>query len=264
MTNDERSIGDGGKSTLEHSERLGRPLRADRPVGELGVGTPRRIDELIDAGRPDEAKAMVQYMRKEFEVVHDIYARYVQDLVAFIAERLGEDQVEEAYRASLAGWFRQRYDVYNQLTLEEQVRVTAEGMRCHLDGPERQGDFEIVEEPERFVFKWDPCGSGGVLRRKAAAEGRELASAKEAHDWTWGKKGVCLYCAHCSLVNEILPIEHYGHPGRITEYPENPGDPCVWYIYKNPDDIPEEYYTRIGKTKPDPRQPGASQGGRGL
>ena len=95
-----------------------------------------------------------------------------------------------------------------------------------------------------------------MLRRQAAAEGRELASAREAHDWTWGKKGVCLYCAHCSLVNEILPIEHYGKPGRVTEYPENPGDPCVWYIYKNPDDIPEEFYTRIGKTKP-PRRAAA-------
>src|SRR5260370_7116863 len=108
----------------------------------------------------------------------------------------------------------------------------------------------MSDEQERFVVKWDPCGSGGELRLKAAEEGRTMEVAKEAHPWTWGKKGVCLYCSHCSLVNEILPIENFGYPNRITQYPENPGDPCVWYIYKNADDIPEEYYTRIGKTKP--------------
>lgn len=237
---------------LEHSKVLGRLLRKEG-IEDLGVGTPRKIEEAIDAGRIDEAKKLVQYMRKEFEIVHDIYAQYVQDILAFIAKNYGEEQVEAALRSSLEGWFRIRYDAYNRLSLEEKVQVTAEGMRCHLDGPERQGDFTIIEEKDRFVFKWDPCGSGGILRRRAEAEGTELAVAQKAHDWTWGRQGVCLYCSHCSLVNEILPIEHYGYPNRITEYPERAGDPCIWYIYKNPDDIPEEYYRRIGKTKPPAR-----------
>jgi hypothetical protein len=236
-------------SKLERSEILGRMIRKDG-IEELGVGTVRKIDELIDAGKNEDAKAMVDYFRTEMLVVHDIYAQYVQDLLAFIAETFGEDQVEAAFRAALGTWFKVRYEAYNKMTFEERVQLTAEGMRCHLDGPQRKGDFELIEEKERFVFKWDPCGSGGALRRRAAAENREVASAKEAHPWTWGKKGVCLYCSHCSLVNEILPIENFGYPNRITQYPENPGDPCVWYIYKDPDDIPEEYYTRIGKTKP--------------
>jgi hypothetical protein len=234
---------------LGYSEVLGRLLRKE-PLGELGVGTPRRIAELIEAGKLDDAKEMVQYFRLEFQVVHDIYVRYVQDLLEFIANNFGEDQVEKAFRSSLGGWFKDRYEAYNKLPLQEKVELTAEGMRCHLDGPDRQGDFVLIEEKDRYVFKWDPCGSGGVLRRQAAAEGREIGVTKEAHDWSWGRKGVCLYCSHCSLVNEILPIEHFGYPNRITEYPEKPGDPCVWYIYKNPDDIPEEYYRRIGKSKP--------------
>lgn len=234
---------------LEKSEILGRMIRKEG-IEELCVGTPRKIDELIDSGNTDQAKAMVDYFRTEMLVVHDIYVQYVQDLLAFIAKNFGEEQVEAAFRAALGTWFAERYEVYNKMTVEERVQLTAEGMRCHLDGPERQGDFTLIEERERFVFRWDPCGSGGALRRRAEAEGKEVASAKEAHPWTWGKKGVCLYCSHCSLVNEILPIENFGYPNRITEYPENPGDPCTWYIYKDPDDIPEEYYHRIGKTKP--------------
>lgn len=237
---------------LEFSHILGRMIRAEG-IEELGVGTPRKINELIDAGRKEEAKAMVDYFRTEFLVVHDIYVQYVQDILAFIAKNFGEDQVEAAFRAALGTWFKERYEAYNQMTLDDRVRLTAEGMRCHLDGPERQGDFTLIEEEKRFVYKWDPCGSGGALRRRAEASGQQVETAKEAHDWTWGKKGVCLYCSHCSMVNEILPIENFGYPNRITEYPEKPGDACTWYIYKNPDDIPEEYYARIGKNKPAPR-----------
>jgi hypothetical protein len=239
---------------LEMSQVLGRVIRKEG-IEELGIGTVRQINEAIDAGRLAEAKQLVDYFRTEMLVVHDIYAQYVQDILAFIARTYGEDQVEAAFRGALGTWFKERYEAYNKMTLAERVQLTAEGMRCHLDGPERMGDFELIEEDKRFVFKWDPCGSGGALRRRAAATGREVESAREAHDWTWGKKGVCLYCSHCSMVNEILPIENFGYPNRITEYPEKAGDPCTWYIYKDPDDIPEEYYTRVGKKKPPRRTP---------
>ena len=240
---------------LEFSDVLGRMIRKEG-IEELGVGTVRVINNLIDQGKADEAKAMVDYFRTEMLVVHDIYVQYVQDILAFIARAFGEEQVEAAFRVALGTWFAERYEAYNQMTLEERVQLTAEGMRCHLDGPERKGDFTLIEEKDRYVYRWDPCGSGGALRRRAAANGTEVASAKEAHTWTWGREGVCLYCSHCSLVNEILPIENFGYPNRITEYPENPGDPCTWYIYKDPDDIPEEYYKRIGKTKPPRRNRG--------
>jgi hypothetical protein len=242
---------------LGFSNVLGRMIRQEG-IDELGVGTVRVINDLIDRGNAEEAKAMVDYFRTEMLVVHDIYAQYVQDILAFIAKTYGEGAVEAAFRAALGTWFAVRYEAYNKMSLEERVQLTAEGMRCHLDGPERKGDFTLIEEKERFVFQWDPCGSGGALRRRAVAQGKEVESAKDAHTWTWGKKGVCLYCSHCSMVNEILPIENFGYPNRITEYPEKPGDPCTWYIYKDPDDIPEEYYTRIGKTKPPRRRPAAS------
>src|SRR3984893_2653819 len=167
---------------LEFSNVLGRMIRTES-VEELGVGTVRVINDLIDKGKSEEAKAMVDYFRTEMLVVHDIYAQYVQDILAFIAKTFGEDQVEAAFRAALGTWFGERYEAYNKMTLEERVQLTAEGMRCHLDGPERKGDFTLIEEKERYVYKWDPCGSGGALRRSAAAQGIEVETSKEAHAW---------------------------------------------------------------------------------
>ena len=110
---------------------------------------------------------MVDYFRTEMLVVHDIYAQYVQDILAFIARTFGEDQVEAAFRAALGTWFAERYEAYNKMPLDERVRLTAEGMRCHLDGPERKGDFILIEEHERFVFQVGP-----VRQRRSVAQAR--------------------------------------------------------------------------------------------
>src|SRR5215472_5774389 len=103
-------------ANLEFSNVLGRMIRKEG-IDELGVGTVRVINGLIDQGKTEEAKAMVDYFRTEMLVVHDIYAQYVQDILAFIAATYGEDQVEAAFRAALGTWFAERYEAYNKMTL---------------------------------------------------------------------------------------------------------------------------------------------------
>ena len=48
---------------------------------------------------------------------------------------------------------------------------------------------------------------------------------------------------------EIVPIEQRGYPLRIVEVGNKPEDPCVLLFYKNPESIPEKYFTRVGKKK---------------
>ena len=76
-----------------------------------------------------------------------------------------------------------------------------------------------------------------------------IGTIKKAYPWTWDKKEVCVYCTHCSLFLEIIPVELRGFPLAVLEYPDRPEDPCVWFFYKTPELIPEKYFTRIGKTK---------------
>jgi hypothetical protein len=59
-----------------------------------------------------------------------------------------------------------------------------------------------------------------------------------------------IYCVHCPVM-EGLQMENTGNVGAvhiITE-PISHGS-CQFVFYKNPSDIPEEFYTRIGKKKP--------------
>ena len=77
-----------------------------------------------------------------------------------------------------------------------------------------------------------------------------LARIKEPGHLTYGMKDFPIYCVHCPLL-EMMEIENTGDFGSvhiITE-PIYHGS-CRFTFYKDPADIPEEFYTRIGKKKP--------------
>jgi len=238
---------------LTMSQLLGRDLRQDEP-NEVGVSSLKKAFDAMDRGDTPEAKRIVEYARLEWQVDHDMYVNWSWAFFTYIANTYGEDALEKAMRFVLESYYKDRYEKVMKSDVKTQLQLTVEGLRGHLMGPGRQGDIEITEEKDRFKLKLNPCGSGGVARQRvesgAETNPQLFGFSKEAHPWTWGKERVCYYCAHCSMVNEIMSIENFGHPMRITEYPKKAEDACIWYIYKDPKDIPAEYYERVGKTAP--------------
>ena len=74
---------------------------------------------------------------------------------------------------------------------------------------------------------------------------------QEAHDWSYGREGFPLYCTHCAFMNELLPIQLVR---RCRSTPRDPPedfdhDPCTWYWYKDPADIPDGTGERYGLDK---------------
>jgi hypothetical protein len=140
-------------------------------------------------------------------------------------------------------------------------------MRGHLSGPERTGDFELIEEEDRFILRFDPCGSGGRIIRGDSIEGTPARmeppynwkTSEDPRPWNHFTKGICLYCEHCIILMEEMPIDRFGYPVRVVDppvYPDNNPDPglrqkCQWQMFKDPTSIPAEYYQRVGRTKPE-------------
>ena len=93
----------------------------------------------------------------------------------------------------------------------------------------------------------NPCGSGQRLVRNGAYEGLpDGGRTREAHDWSFDRKDFPLYCTHCSFMNESLPIQWSGYPLYPCDPPgDYSKDPCTWYWYKDPDDIPERHYAPL-------------------
>ncbi len=248
---------------LSEMAKLGRRVRQD-DLEDLVRPTQEHINRAIEDGRLAQAQALVDYTIPEGKSLHDLMCDWVWNLLTEIANRHGEEEMYAILRASQAGWMMKRtWKAFLQMTVEERVQVTAEMMRAHRCGPDQDGTAEIIEEEDCFRIVMDPCGSGGRMRRGDPVDGTpsrlgppyDFGCTQEAHDWSFGRKDVPYYCVHCA-VNEDLPMEWGGHPLWVTDYDPDAAKPCAWRFYKTADAIPEEYYTRAGREKP---QPGEGQ-----
>ena len=193
----------------------------------------------------------------EARLIHDVMCDWAWALLTCLAAEWGEAALGDILRVTEEPWVTVRYEKLREMSVADSLQLTIEGMRGHFSGPGRAGAISVVEEPDRYVLIFDACGTGGRMRRgdPVAGSGSRLAAPynflniQGAYDWTWNRKGVCAYCAHCAVVNQILPIEGLGRPMRMTEYPDQPNDACRWIIYKDPRGFPDQAFLAVGKSR---------------
>jgi hypothetical protein len=218
---------------LEKSEKLGRIIRRD-DAPDLAIPTWNLVREAIRAGKGDEALKFLDYGYSEMKVMHDSMCSYVDDALTHLSN-FGEEEIykviRKRYEPVIRNWIR------DTPVAKESVERGLEFQRGH------GGKSTVKEEADRFVVTCDPCGSGGQMRRV-----KNLGIVKKAYDWTWKKSGVSYYCTHCAIAWEILPIDLRGFPIRINLMGEKPEDPCVHLYYKKREQIPREYFERVGRS----------------
>lgn len=248
-------IGDDvlGRSTSEIVERIGHHNL------DSGWATYQRlIDEFGDACRRGDAAAarnLLNEARSTWQHHHDRACDTICALFDIAANVLGEGFIGELWDVLLAGMYERAAKVYDPAnmpwaqSMERLLLDIFEATRGHLAGPRRDGAFSVVEEGDRWVIKFAPCGSGG---RAYEAEPRQASVTTERHDWAWNTTGVCLYCAHCCQLQQRAPIARLGFPLRVVNPPVQGRAPsvCTWSIYKDPARVPDEAYTSVGFDPP--------------
>lgn len=219
----------------------------------------------------EQALAELDELREAWRQHHDRGADLQSGLLTFVATRFGEAAIGEAYAHVLAPYLAERYQPFDTRetpygkTLYRNLYLCFEAMRGHLVGPDRTGDMAVVEDDQKVVISFDPCGSGNRGQRGDPVEGTPSRSESpyhfgvttEQHDWAWNETGICYYCAHCCYALEYWPARQWGHPLRVIDsprYPDETSGPspkkCTWTVYKSIEGIPAEAYERIGMTKP--------------
>ncbi len=219
---------------LEGSEALQRKIRQDDAT-ELAIPTWTLVREAIQGGRIDDALDLMEYGYEEDKEQSDNKSSIAETFIAKIAS-FGEEEVEKIWRE--VWWAKASKWISTLPGAEESLQRWAEIQRAH------KGEFTITEEPDKYVMRCDPCGTGGRVRKTM-----NVATLKKAYPWSWGKSGVPVYCSHCCMYFEILPIELRGYPIAVVLPGDRPEDPCIQLFYKNPELIPEEYFIRVGNTK---------------
>lgn len=206
--------------------------------------------EAIGLNLDEIALTQVGVVRELGKLLNDLAARWAQDLLTVASRRWGEPEVERIQWACYERIWRPRSATFMALSPYEQLCLNAEAMRAHFGGPTRHGEFTVLEEEDRYAMKFDPCGSGGVIRRGDAETGAPpmetdgLTTAPA--DWNWNKTGVHYYCTHCTVFMEKFPAVDWGAPVRPLDHVMDHGQPCTWFVYKDLARIRPEHFGRIG------------------
>lgn len=216
---------------------------------EFGVAPLNTLKASIESEDAERAVAALERLWLEFKIPHDVLVAWINELLNHLAQQTERSVLESILETHESIWGG-RYATWDQMTPWEKVALTVEGMRGHLSGASRKGDVSVREEPDRFVIAFDPCGTGGVLRRGDPESGRAPYATegqnREPHAWTWGKVGVHWYCSHCAIAMEWLPGRKRGHPLRPLDHTLDHQAPCVWYVYKDEANTRDYHYPRTG------------------
>ena len=215
----------------------------DKELEEMGRRTLDLLLEAIDSEDKEEAKDLARRMYKEFNYLHDGYFTWVTGLQTYIYQKMGIDAVEEAERQAHTIESRIAFIPSGETDFRARVENLVGGLRGHLQ------PITVAEDEEKVTITMEPCGSGERLIQMGGYE-EGLARVKEPHRITWGMEDFPLYCVHCPVM-EVLDIENNGDFG-ICHFVSDPigEEHCQFVFYKDPANIPEEFYTRIGKKKP--------------
>jgi hypothetical protein len=213
-------------------------------VNQRQIETPTQqlIEEAIDAGDAGEAKRLLHLMVGDWERNKDYSINWITSLLSFIGRRLGEPAVEEALRD-----FGERYLKARRATGAD-ARKRMEGIVRGMKANGAAVRFE--DEGERYVLRFR-CGSGGMLIDEGAyGPPKEYVTLRARGPVTFGREELPVYCAHCSVNNEIQAIEWDRRLPMVQFPPAKPGERCVHWVWKEGADVPEEYFERLGKKKP--------------
>lgn len=221
---------------------------SEKELRELSKGYAQLAMERLDAGDLDEARYWCQRAVDAQPHVHDFLVNSVAGLLSYIYDKLGEETVVDVLRRIME---QQSAKLAPPETrgLKEWIIWCADLARQHSAIP----GLKVEEDDEKFILTVT-CPSGGKLIQEGAYDGPNgYRRLKKAGPHTWGEVGMPIYCGHCSWTHEIIPIKTFGQGSQFwvhaSPFPKNPGDTCIHHVYKNPEDIPERYYERLGMKK---------------
>ncbi|MDE2378826.1 hypothetical protein [Bradyrhizobium sp.] len=222
--------------------------------------TQTRVDralERLDAGESD-IEYLLPGQRKDWKPWHDFGVVMLQYFYAVALEKGGADYLREMLAETYEPAFHAGFPRYAAMTDDELVREIARTWNYHC------ADFTITEEDERFVFRLDPCGSGGRMFRGEMWRdmfhygGPLAATMREPHDVNFNRTDAPTYCTHCAASNRAqlesalspeTPLFFVIDGRRQTR----PGAACATFVYKttaNRMNLDPELFRQIGLTPP--------------
>lgn len=220
---------------------------SDAEIEKMQTSAWEQVRAAVDAGDADDAKALLDRAVAQWSSLQEYSINWITSLLSFIADEMGEAAVERALRTTGDEFVRPRRSTdvaWGDLPAAQRAKVISRAMLANT------GSVAVSEDDEKIVLSFR-CGSGGRLIDEGRYEGEHAyRTLTERSGRTFMRDELWVYCAHCSVNNEIQPVEWGETPTSIEFPPTAPGEPCVHHIYKDVTAIPAEDYARIDKPAP--------------
>jgi hypothetical protein len=196
------------------------------------MGPKEKAIEAVKAGNTDETLKQIEALHKQFKPLHDRYCEWINYLLTFISERVGEEAVEEAMEGTYQAVYGKMFAAAAAIperTAEEMVAGMAQGHLVH------HSDIFVEEDDEKFVLYVKFCGSGSTVQRACPVKGR----TQKAYPWSGDVKGMCYYCTHepiwmkSAFAKGKEGREYMTYANQFDENGQPTGECCEYVVYKN-------------------------------
>ncbi|HWW52260.1 MAG TPA: hypothetical protein VNY84_00715 [Acidimicrobiales bacterium] len=224
------------------------PLSPD-DVKAMTVPAWRQVRAAIETGDSAQALVLLDRAVAQWRSLQDYSINWITSLLSFIGRSQGEEAVEAALRATGDEYVRARRDTatpWEELPASLRAKLIARAMLANF------GECEVEEDDEKITLSFK-CGSGGRMidEGRYDSEGGPYLTLRQPGPRTFGRDRLPVYCAHCSVNNEMQPLEWGATPTSVEFPSEGPGGRCVHHIYRDPTSLPPEVYQRLGKAGPE-------------
>ena len=218
-------------------------------IASMTTPTWEQAKAAVRAGDADRAIELIDRAVGQWSSLKDYSINWIASLLSFVGRELGEEAVERALRTTGDEFVRPRRDTgveWGSLPASARAKVIARAMVANF------GTCTVDEDDEKITLSFH-CGSGGRLIDDGRYDGDDgYLVLRERAPRTFMQDELPVYCAHCSVNNEMQPVEWGGTPTSIEHPSTGTGEVCVHHVYKDVAAIPPSAYERIGKEKPAP------------
>lgn len=215
-------------------------------IRELEMRPSDVIREKIAATGSEEAVAAFDQFVALFEGVHDGYLLQANVAESALYKEVGADK----YFGYMHDYFynanKPTLDGYWDKPFKERVFIAVNAPRMFHNCRMKL----LGEDDKKLWFVMDPCGAGQKLWEMGMCQ-KGCGNCDEPHLITAGGENFPVYCTHAPIgeicANEMGTVYTYQQ-----DYPEQVGVcSCVFNVYKNIEDIPQSYFDRIGRKRPE-------------
>lgn len=198
-----------------------------------------RARAALSEGRLQDARTAIDQILAEEKPIHDLYGDMCASFLTYIATKLGENAVDEAWRYVADDVWR---PVLMHFKETDDLPGLAQAFAVFLIS--HRYDFEVQEDDEKWSFEVAFCTSGErmVVEGKVHENGGDPAghhhfgSTSRAYPWSLGRSAFPYYDVHSVLWMKQLPAE-WGWDVMDIDYDrKSHGEVAItrYIIYKRP------------------------------